>query len=196
MLKKIYALLALSGALLISGAAWSQQADNANPEVVMHTSLGTITLELYADKAPKSTENFLQYVRDGFYENTVFHRVISYFMIQGGGFDANMMQKATREPIENEADNGLKNERGTVAMARTMNPHSATSQFFINVQDNPPLDHRGKESSREWGYAVFGKVTAGMDVVDEIRFAETGARPPHWDVPLNPITIERIEIVD
>ncbi len=166
-----------------------------NSMVVMHTNFGPIEIELFNDKAPKSVENFLAYVEAGHYENTLFHRVIPNFMIQGGGFDTNFQQKPTQAPIENEANNGLSNARGTLAMARTMSPHSATSQFFINVQDNTFLDHQGTYSGQAWGYAVFGQVTNGMDVVDQIRGVETGRRSGHQDVPTEPVIIERIEVV-
>lgn len=161
--------------------------------VTLHTSMGDITLELDAEKAPKTVENFLQYARDGFYDGTVFHRVIDNFMIQGGGLGADMDQKPTRAPIENEANNGLKNTIGTIAMARTNDPHSATAQFFINVADNGFLDHRSP-TPQGWGYAVFGSVTAGMDVVDRIRAVATGNRGGHQDVPRETITIERVSI--
>jgi len=165
------------------------------PEVILHTSKGPIRLELYADQAPLSVENFLRYARDGHYDGTIFHRVISDFMIQGGGFDTGLNQRPTREAITNEADNGLSNERGTVAMARTGMPHSATAQFFINVTDNPALNHRGKQSGQAWGYAVFGRVVEGMDVVDEIRFVETRQVGPMGDVPVEPVLIERVEVL-
>jgi peptidyl-prolyl cis-trans isomerase B (cyclophilin B) len=164
------------------------------PTVVLHTSMGEITIELFDDEAPISVENFLAYARDGFYDGTIFHRVIPNFMIQGGGFDGDFNQKSTRDTITNEADNGLKNTRGTVAMARTGMPHSASSQFFINVVDNASLDHRGTQSGRTWGYAVFGQVTEGMDVVDQIRVVPTTSRPPYRDVPAEPVIIERVEI--
>ena len=174
----------------------SAQDEAANPQVVLHTNYGDITLELYPDKAPKSVKNFLKYVDDGFYNGTVFHRVISTFMIQGGGFSQTLSQKPTRAPITNEADNGLSNARGTVAMARTNDPHSATAQFFINVQDNPYLDHTGKDSSRSWGYAVFGKVVGGMETVDQIRGLKTGPRGPfRSDVPVDDAIIESAERV-
>jgi cyclophilin family peptidyl-prolyl cis-trans isomerase len=162
----------------------------SNPQVTIHTNKGNIRLELFAQQAPKSVENFLQYAGDGFYEGTIFHRVISHFMIQGGGMTADMQQKTTREPIANEADNGLKNERGTIAMARTNVIDSATSQFFINVEVNGSLDHKGTDSSRDWGYAVFGRVVEGMDVVDDIRFVKTG----RGDVPTEVVLIESVEI--
>lgn len=166
----------------------------ANPTVIMYTNYGSIELELFADKAPKSVENFIAYVQSGHYENTLFHRVIPNFMIQGGGFDTDFRQKPTNDPIINEADNGLSNTRGTLAMARTMSPHSATAQFFINVQDNLFLDHQGTYSGQAWGYAVFGQVTNGMDVVDTIRQVKTGPRAGHQDVPVDPVIIERIEL--
>jgi cyclophilin family peptidyl-prolyl cis-trans isomerase len=166
-----------------------------NPTVVLHTSLGDIRLELFADKAPKSVENFLGYARSGYYNGTIFHRVISHFMIQGGGFTPDMEKKPTGEPIVNEANNGLSNKRGTIAMARTNHPHSATAQFFINVQDNINLDHTGETDSRSWGYAVFGRVTDGMDVVDKIRFVQTGRVGPYGDVPVEPVIIESVEVV-
>ncbi|MFP4207616.1 MAG: peptidylprolyl isomerase [Wenzhouxiangella sp.] len=164
------------------------------PTVILHTNFGAITLELYEDKAPQSVANFVQYARDGHYDGTLFHRVIPNFMIQGGGFDTDFQQKSTREPIENEADNGLGNERGTVAMARTNDPHSATAQFFINVTDNDFLNHRSKASGQTWGYAVFGRVVDGMDVVDAIRAVDTGRRGMHQDVPVEDVIIERVEM--
>lgn len=163
----------------------------ANPQVELHiTDHGVITIELDADKAPKSTANFLAYVNNGHYNNTVFHRVIDGFMIQGGGFEPGMKQKATLEPIENEANNGLKNERYTLAMARTQAPHSATAQFFINVADNGFLNHTAP-SMQGWGYAVFGKVVAGTEIVDAIRGVKTGRKGFHDDVPLNDVVIEK-----
>ncbi len=157
------------------------------------TSLGPFVVELDEEKAPVTCDNFLQYVDDGFYDGLIFHRVISGFMVQGGGFMPDMMQPATRDPIENEAKNGLKNERGTIAMARTAEPHSATAQFFINVKDNPFLDHPGHDG---WGYAVFGRVVEGMDTVDRIEKVPTGARAGHQDVPLEPVVIEKAERID
>ena len=162
--------------------------------VLMTTTVGPMTLELDADNAPKTVENFLSYVAGGFYDDTIFHRVINNFMIQGGGFTADMQQKATQAPIENEANNGLKNQRGTIAMARTQDPHSATAQFFINVQDNDFLNHTG-ENMQGWGYAVFGKVTEGDDVLDKIRAVETGSQSGHQDVPVEPIIIESVAII-
>ncbi len=164
------------------------------PTVILHTNFGAITVELFEDKAPQSVANFVQYARDGHYDGTLFHRVISNFMIQGGGFDTSFEQKSTLEPIENEADNGLGNERGTLAMARTNDPHSATSQFFINVTDNDFLNHRSKANGQTWGYAVFGRVTDGMDVVDAIRAVDTGRRGMHQDVPVEDVIIERVEL--
>lgn len=165
-----------------------------NPTVILHTNFGIIELELFADKAPKSVENFIAYVKSGHYDNTLFHRVIPNFMIQGGGFDLDFQQKRTNEPVVNEADNGLSNIRGTLAMARTTSPHSATAQFFINVQDNTFLDHQGTYSGQAWGYAVFGQVSQGMDVVEAIRQIPTGPKSGHQDVPVDPVIIERVEI--
>ena len=162
--------------------------------ILMTTTVGPMTLELDADNAPKTVENFLSYVSSGFYDGTIFHRVINNFMVQGGGFTADMEQKATQAPIENEANNGLKNARGTIAMARTQDPHSATAQFFINVQDNDFLNHTG-ENMQGWGYAVFGKVTEGEDVLDKIRCVQTGNQAGHQDVPVEPIIIESVTII-
>jgi cyclophilin family peptidyl-prolyl cis-trans isomerase len=166
----------------------------ANPVVRLDTTAGPVTIELYEDKAPQSVANFLQYVDSGFYNGTQFHRVISGFMIQGGGFDQSGQRKATRKPIQNEADNGLKNKRGTLAMARTSNPHSATAQFFVNLVDNRNLDFTGK-NSRGWGYAVFGAVTDGMNVVDNIARERTTSQRLNGmmarDVPEVPILITR-----
>lgn len=162
--------------------------------VKLHTSHGVITLELDADNAPITVENFLGYAASGHYDNTVFHRVIDNFMIQGGGFEPGMKQKPTREPIENEAGNGLKNTRGTIAMARTNDPHSATAQFFINVVDNSFLDFRAPDP-QNWGYCVFGHVSDGLDVIDKIRKASTGTKGFHQDVPKEDIVIERAEIL-
>jgi peptidyl-prolyl cis-trans isomerase B (cyclophilin B) len=161
--------------------------------VKLHTNHGTITLELDAEKAPKTVENFLQYVRDGFFDGTIFHRVIDGFMIQGGGFEPGMTQKPTREAIENEAANGLKNEAYTVAMARTPNPNSATAQFFINVANNSFLNF-SSPTPQGYGYAVFGKVVEGMDVVDKIKKVKTGNRAGHQDVPLEDVVIAKAEI--
>jgi len=160
--------------------------------VRLHTNHGVIGIELDAEKAPKSTENFLQYVRSGHYDNTVFHRVINGFMIQGGGFEPGMRQKPTAAPVANEAANGLRNRKYTVAMARTSDPHSATAQFFINVADNAFLDHTAP-TDQGWGYCVFGKVVEGMDVVDKIRAVRTGRSGGHQDVPEDDVIIERAE---
>ena len=162
--------------------------------ILMTTTVGPMTLELDADNAPKTVENFLSYVSSGFYDGTIFHRVINNFMVQGGGFTADMEQKATQAPIENEANNGLKNGRGTIAMARTQDPHSATAQFFINVQDNDFLNHT-TENMQGWGYAVFGKVTDGEDVLDKIRCVQTGSQAGHQDVPVEPIIIESVTVI-
>ena len=159
--------------------------------ITLKTSVGDIVIELDHEKAPKSCENFEQYVREGHYDGTIFHRVIGNFMIQGGGFMPDMMQKATRDPIENEAANGLSNVNGSIAMARTSAPHSATAQFFINVKDNSFLDHPGQDG---WGYCVFGKVTGGMDVVEQIKGVDTTNKAGHSDVPVEPIVIEKAEI--
>jgi len=161
--------------------------------VTLHTSLGDITLELDAEKAPATVANFLDYARDGFYDGTIFHRVIDGFMIQGGGMTADMNQKPTRAPIANEANNGLKNKSGSIAMARTNDPHSATAQFFINVKDNDFLDHRAP-TAQGWGYAVFGKVVSGMDVVEKIKAVATGTKGFHQDVPKESVTIERVTV--
>ncbi|WP_445116047.1 peptidylprolyl isomerase [Acinetobacter sp. WZC-1] len=164
------------------------------PQVELNTSKGRIVLELNAEKAPVTVANFLEYVRDGFYDGVIFHRVIDGFMIQGGGMDESFKEKATRDSIENEADNGLSNEEGTVAMARTQAPHSASAQFFINVKNNAFLNHTGK-TAQGWGYAVFGKVVEGMDIVNEIKNVRTGNRGHHADVPLENIVIESAKII-
>jgi len=163
----------------------------SNPQVELHIAgMGVITLELDADKAPKSAENFLSYVNKGHYDNTIFHRVIDGFMIQGGGFEPGMTQKPTDAPIDNEANNGLKNDKYTVAMARTQAPHSATAQFFINVADNSFLNHTAP-SLQGWGYAVFGKVVKGTEIVDQIRGVKTGRNGFHDDVPKEDVVIEK-----
>lgn len=167
-------------------------ASAANPTVELSTNQGKIVVELFADKAPKSVDNFLQYVKDGFYSGTIFHRVIPNFMIQGGGFTEQMEQKPTRASIPNEAANGLKNARGTLAMARTGSPHSATAQFFINHKDNAFLDYPGQDG---WGYAVFGKVTQGMEVVDKIAKVPTGNVGGFQNVPLQPVVIQSVKVV-
>lgn len=160
--------------------------------VKLHTNFGEVTLELDAEKAPITVANFLEYVDSGFYDNTIFHRVIDGFMIQGGGFKQGMSQKPTKEEIKNEADNGLQNNAYTIAMARTPNPHSASSQFFINVADNDFLNF-SSPTAQGWGYCVFGKVVAGTDVVDRIKKVRTGNRAGHQDVPLEDVVIERAE---
>ena len=162
--------------------------------VKLHTSHGTITLELDAARAPETVKNFLAYVQSGHYSNTVFHRVIDGFMVQGGGFEPGMKQKPTQATIQNEANSGLKNERYTVAMARTADPHSASAQFFINVADNAFLNHKA-QSRDGWGYCVFGRVTEGQDVVDKIKGVKTGNRGPHGDVPVEDVILERAEVV-
>jgi peptidyl-prolyl cis-trans isomerase B (cyclophilin B) len=161
--------------------------------VKLHTNYGVISIELDEQQAPKTVENFLQYVKDGHYDNTIFHRVIDGFMIQGGGFEPGMRQKPTRAPIKNEADNGLKNDAYTVAMARTPDPHSATAQFFINVADNDFLNHTAP-TSQGWGYCVFGRVIEGTDVVDRIKGVDTGRNGMHQDVPVDDVVIEKAEI--
>jgi peptidyl-prolyl cis-trans isomerase B (cyclophilin B) len=163
--------------------------------VELHTNHGIIKLELDAEKAPKTVENFLAYVKKGHYDGTVFHRVIDGFMIQGGGFEAGMKQKPTDDPIENEANNGLKNERGSIAMARTNDPHSASAQFFINVADNDFLNH-SSPTPQGWGYAVFGKVVEGLDVVDKIKKVKTGSKGFHQDVPADDVVIEKAVVVE
>ena len=163
--------------------------------IIFNTNHGPTSIELDSEKAPKSAENFLQYAKEGFYNGTIFHRVIDGFMIQGGGFEPGMSQKANHDPIDNEADNGLSNLTGTLAMARTAEPHSATSQFFINVSDNFFLDHRGK-TAQGWGYAVFGKVVDGMDVVNKIKSCQTTSRAGHQDVPVDDIIIESTDVTE
>ena len=164
------------------------------PVVELDTNMGAIVIELNEEKAPKTVENFLNYVKSGHYDGTIFHRIIDGFMIQGGGMDAEMNEKATNAPVENEADNGLKNDAGTIAMARTQDPHSATSQFFVNVKDNDFLNHSGK-NMQGWGYTVFGKVTSGMDVIDKMRGVPTGRFGMHADVPNEPVVINSATII-
>jgi peptidyl-prolyl cis-trans isomerase B (cyclophilin B) len=161
---------------------------NKNPEIILETTKGKIVLQLDVKKAPITVSNFKDYVQSGHYDGTIFHRVIPGFMIQGGGFTPDMRQKPVKDPIKNEADNGLKNKRGTIAMARTPNPHSATAQFFINTEDNSFLNHKSKDV-QGWGYAVFGKVIEGMDVVDSIAKVKTGIKGGHRDVPVEPVVI-------
>ena len=200
LLRHSYLKLAVMAVVIAFGTlaaiAQTNSEESVNPMVKLTTSMGEITLELYAEEAPVSVANFLQYVNDGFYDGTIFHRVIPGFMIQGGGFNPGMAQKTEGEGIQNEANNGLKNIEGTVALARTSDPHSAAAQFFINTQDNLNLNHTGESSSRTWGYAVFGRVTDGMSVVDEIRFVETTTTPPYSNVPKVPVVIESVEIID
>jgi peptidyl-prolyl cis-trans isomerase A (cyclophilin A)/peptidyl-prolyl cis-trans isomerase B (cyclophilin B) len=187
MLKTIIAALALLASIA---------AQAANPQVEMKTSLGTIVLELYPDKAPLTVESFLQYAKSGHYDGTLFHRVIPGFMIQGGGFGPDFKQKATRGPVKNEAANGLKNATGTISMARTSDPHSATAQFFINVADNVSLDFRFP-TQEGYGYTVFGKVVKGMDVVQRIVQVPTGPGPaPHANVPVKPVVIESAKVLE
>jgi len=178
--------------VLLSMAAGSPGALAADPMVDLKTNMGTIRIELYPAKAPKTVENFLQYVKDGHFSGTIFHRVIDGFMIQGGGFDKNMKQKPTRPPIENEAKNGLKNDIGTLAMARTSAPHSASAQFFINTKNNDFLNYPGLDG---WGYAVFGKVVSGMDVVTKIGKVATGNSGGMGDVPREAVVIESATLV-
>ncbi|NMG27449.1 peptidylprolyl isomerase [Aromatoleum evansii] len=168
-------------------------AQAANPVVEMRTNQGIVVLELFADKAPKSVENFLEYVKSGHYDGTIFHRVIDGFMIQGGGFDGSLNQKPTRAPIQNEAKNGLRNDAGTLAMARTSDPHSATAQFFINLVDNSFLDYPSRDG---WGYTVFGKVSSGMDVVRNIGKTRTGVVRGMRDVPTEPVIIESVRLIE
>ncbi|PWK53378.1 peptidylprolyl isomerase [Pleionea mediterranea] len=163
--------------------------------VIIHTNMGDITIELFTDKAPKTVANFLDYVNSGHYSNTIFHRVIDGFMIQGGGFEPGLIQKPTQDPVENEANNGLSNKEGTLAMARTMDPHSASCQFFININDNNFLDFKS-ETAQGWGYCVFAKVTDGMDVVNRIKGVATGNMGGHGDVPKEEILIESMEVVE
>jgi peptidyl-prolyl cis-trans isomerase B (cyclophilin B) len=187
----LVAVLSCAVAMTIGSEA---NAAGKNPQVKLTTTMGDIILELYPDKAPATVANFLQYVKDGFYNGTVFHRVISGFMIQGGGMDANLKPKPNKPPIKNEADNGLQNELYTVAMARTNDPHSATSQFFINVADNQFLNHKAKTAT-EWGYAVFGRVVQGNDVVDKIKAVPTGRHGMYENVPTTPVTITQATIL-
>ena len=182
---QLLTLLLLPVAVLASG----------NPVVRMTTSLGVVEFELLPERAPATVKNFMDYVAAGHYDGTIFHRVIPGFMIQGGGFEPGMRQKDTREPVRNEADNGLRNTRGSVAMARTMEPHSATAQFFINVADNDFLDHRDK-TLRGWGYTVFGRVVQGMDVVDRIVRVPTASIGPHQDVPRTDVLIQKMQLIE
>lgn len=184
-------LLAMVG---VTSAEGQSGAAKPNPRVKLETSEGDIVLELYSKEAPKSVDNFLQYVKSGFYDGTIFHRVIQGFMIQGGGFGTDSKQKATREPIQNEADNRVRNERGTIAMARTGDPHSATAQFFINLKDNSFLNHTGK-TAQGWGYTVFGKVVDGMDVVDKIAAVPVSRGGLSEAVPSKQIVIKKATVL-
>jgi len=180
----------LAAGLLLAASASLALA--ANPQVEIQTSEGRIVVELYQDKAPKTVDNFLQYTKDGFYNGTIFHRVIDGFMIQGGGFTPDLVQKATRAPVENEAKNGLKNDIGTIAMARRNDPHSATAQFFINLVDNRNLDYPSFDG---WGYTVFGKVREGIDVVKKIGQVRTGIKGGMQDVPATPVVIQSVKLL-
>ncbi len=181
--------------IFMPAAGLAAATERSKPLVKLETSMGEILLELYPDKAPDTVANFLQYVKDGFYDGIIFHRVINGFMIQGGGFDANMNQKRARPPIKNEADNGLANEPYTIAMARTPDPHSASAQFFINVGDNKMLNFRD-QTPQGWGYAVFGKVIKGREVVGQIKAVATANRGMHQDVTVEPVTIIKATVVE
>ncbi len=182
-------------ALFLAVCAGGAEAASNKPQVTIETSKGTIVIELYPDEAPKTVANFLNYARWGHYDGTIFHRVIPNFMIQGGGFSSDLKQKTTEMPVENEADNGLLNDRGTVAMARTPDPHSASDQFFINTKNNTSLNHKSK-TPEGWGYTVFGKVTKGMDVVDAISKVNTTTRGSMSDVPVEPVVITKVTVKD
>jgi cyclophilin family peptidyl-prolyl cis-trans isomerase len=192
MLKTI--LVTLAGAVLCAGIAGAAEPAAGNTFVLMETSLGSVKIELFAKEAPVSVKNFLEYVASGFYDGTIFHRVIANFMIQGGGFTPDLKEKQTSPPVKNEAANGLKNRRGTLAMARTMVVDSAAAQFFINVKDNGFLDHRD-QTMQGYGYAVFGKVVEGMDVVDKIAAVRTGVRLRYPDTPLMPVVIKSMKVL-
>lgn len=192
-MNKPIALTAIAALLALAAPTFAQDADDdGNPRAVIRTSMGDITVELFPEQAPVTVKNFIDYARSDFYAGTIFHRVISHFMIQGGGLTEDLQPKPTGEPIVNEAANGLSNTRGTIAMARTNHPHSATSQFFINVQDNLNLNRTPASP----GYTVFGRVVDGIDVVDEIRFLETHVVPPYSDVPRTPVVITGVDIVE
>ena len=194
MLKRFILALLVSLTFGTIATAADTPAPAKNPVVLMETTLGNVKIELFQKEAPISVKNFLDYVNSGFFSNTIFHRVIPNFMIQGGGFEPGMKQKDTQAPIKNEADNGLKNDNYTVAMARTNDPNSATSQFFINVKNNDFLNHSSK-TAQGWGYAVFGKVTEGLDVINEIKKVPTGRAGHHSDVPLTPVVVESAEVI-
>lgn len=193
MIYKSNRFLSLLAAALLLPCLPTQAGEN--PMIRMKTSHGDITLELDAKNAPATVENFMAYVANGHYDGTIFHRVIDNFMIQGGGFTPDFTQKETLKPVKNEANNGLKNTRGTIAMARTSDPHSATAQFFINIKDNGFLDFKAP-TAQGWGYCVFGKVVDGMEVVDAIRAVATGRRGPHSDVPVEPVEIIEVRVLD
>jgi peptidyl-prolyl cis-trans isomerase B (cyclophilin B) len=190
-MKRLFATVAM---ILSFSMPLSAHADKSSPRVRMETSMGAIIIELNAQAAPKTVANFLDYVRDGFYDNTIFHRVIKSFMIQGGGFTPMMQQKTTRPPVVNEADNGLKNDAGTIAMARTNAPHSATSQFFISTKNNDFLNHKAK-TARDWGYCVFGRVIEGMAVVKAIENVKTTTKFGYGDVPVEPVIIQKAILI-
>lgn len=180
----------------VKGKKSMNDETSSNPVITIETTMGNITVELDAENAPNSTANALAYVEDGYFAETIFHRVIPGFMVQGGGITADMGDKPSkRAPIQNEANNGLKNDRGTLAMARTNDPHSATSQFFINLKDNDFLNFRG-ENAQGWGYAVFGKVVEGMNIVDDIAAVQTGSKGGHQDVPLETISITNVTVAE
>ena len=183
--------LTITATLVLAAAVCAQES--SNPQMVLDTTEGVIVIELFPEQAPKSVDNLIRYVDEGFYEDTIFHRVIPGFMIQGGGFGQDLVKKEVGAPVENEADNGLRNERGTVALARTSDPHSATAQFYINLVDNESLNHRG-ETAQGWGYCVFGRVVEGMNIVDRIARTQTQTRRGMQDVPVLPIVIERASI--
>lgn len=185
----------LPGQAFASSSTSQGTTMSANPKVKLQTNHGDMLVELNAEKAPKTVENFITYVKDGFFDGTIFHRVINNFMIQGGGFEPGMKQKDTRDNVENEANNGLRNNRYTLAMARTSDPHSATAQFFINVADNDFLNHTAP-TSNGWGYAVFGEVIEGTDVVDKIKTVKTGTKGFHQDVPVEDVIIEKATLVE
>lgn len=189
-MKKLLILLTAVITVFTAGKSFAQN----NPKILIDTSMGQIEAELYPDKAPVTVQNFLAYVNNKYYDGLIFHRVIDGFMIQGGGMNAELKEKATLNPIKIESDNGLKNTRGTLAMARTIDPNSATSQFFINLVDNPFLDYKAPTMAG-YGYAVFGKVTKGQDVVDKIGKVKTGSKGFHQDVPLTPVTIKSIRVI-